>query len=144
MDRSVDPHRPIMTMHDLVTVEVTGLMEGFYSNLEDGLFELAYRNADPEYQRYCFELMRELRYRRPLLMSTFTASLKGAVGQLLFLCFELLHAEHVGPLPREPAEETFARSAAQAVGVEGYDTQSNRPVTMGRGMIPTPFRVQFE
>lgn len=81
MDRSVDPHRPIVTMHDLVTVEVTGLMEGFYSNLEDGLFELAYRNADPEYQRYCFELMRELRYRRPLLMSTFTASLKGAVGQ---------------------------------------------------------------
>ena len=79
MDRSVDPHRSILAMHSLVTGEVTGLMEGFYSNLEDGLFELAYRNADPEYQRYCFELMRELRYRRPLLMSTFTSSLENAV-----------------------------------------------------------------
>lgn len=72
MERSVDKHRSILTMHNRATEEVAGLMEGFHSNLEDGLFEVAYRNEDPGYQRFCFDLMRELRYRKPLLMSSFT------------------------------------------------------------------------
>ena len=63
-------------MHNLATEEVAGLMEGFYSNLEDGLFELAYRNGDAGYQRFCFELMRELRCRKPLLMTAFSRILR--------------------------------------------------------------------
>ncbi len=74
MNRSVD-HECLQTLqmlHRQVTAEVARLMEGFYSNLEDGLFELAYRDSDSTYQGYCFNLMRELRFRRQLLMETFT------------------------------------------------------------------------
>ncbi len=71
MNRSVD-HEHLHMMHRQVTAEVARLMEGFYSNLEDGLFELAYRDSDSSYQGYCFNLMRELRFRRQLLMDTFT------------------------------------------------------------------------
>ena len=35
-----------------------------------------------------------------------------AIRQLLFLSLDLLHAEHVGLLPREPAEESLARRGA--------------------------------
>jgi hypothetical protein len=80
MVRTIDPHRSLVAMHDLVIGEVTGLMEGFYSNLEDGLFELAYRNKQADYHRFCFEMMRELRHRRPQLMETFTECLRTAVN----------------------------------------------------------------
>jgi len=72
MDHSIDRHRSIVTMHKLAAEEVAGLMEGFHSNLEDGLFELAYRNSEPDHQRFCFDLMRELRFRKPLLMAAFS------------------------------------------------------------------------
>jgi len=157
MDRSVDPHRPILTMHDLVTEEVTGLMEGFYSNLEDGLFELAYRNTDPEYQRYCFELMRELRYRRPLLMSTFTASLQDAVGQWF--------AADVDASPvLEPELESLAdsmsrkciahfsgllgvlsRRATEITGVShALETLPIGPVQISRHFVSSCRRIEFE
>ncbi len=157
MDRSVDPHRPILTMHDLVTVEVTGLMEGFYSNLEDGLFELAYRNTDHEYQRYCFELMRELRYRRPLLMSTFTSSLKDAVGQWFSLDDQVR-------LELEPELESLAdsmsrkciahfsgllgglsRSAAGITGVaHALETLPIGPMQISRHFVSSCRRIEFE
>ena len=70
MDRSVE-RAHLDVMHQQVTIEVARLMEGFYSNLEDGLFELAYRDADTQYQGYCFNLMRELRFRRQALMDLF-------------------------------------------------------------------------
>ena len=54
-------------------------MEGFYSNLEDGLFELAYRHSDSTYHGYCFNLMRELRFRRQTLMDTFTSRMNDGV-----------------------------------------------------------------
>ncbi len=157
MDRSVDPHRPILTMHDLVTVEVTGLMEGFYSNLEDGLFELAYRNTDHEYQRYCFELMRELRYRRPLLMSTFTSSLKDAVGQWFSLDDQVR-------LELEPELESLADSMSRkciahfsgllgglsrrAAGITGVahalETLPIGPMQISRHFVSSCRRIEFE
>ena len=39
-----------------------------------------------------------------------------AVFELMRLGLELLHAEHVGALPREPGKEPFARGAAQTGG----------------------------
>lgn len=106
MDQSTDPHRSILTMHNLAAEEVAGLMEGFHSNLEDGLFELAYRNDSSDYQRFCFELMRELRFRRPLLMASFTRIL-GETADAWF-------AEPGGALPvaLEPELESLAETMA--------------------------------
>jgi len=105
MGRSVDPHRSILTMHELATGEVAGLMEGFYSNIEDGLFELAYRNSDADYQRFCFDLMRELRYRRPLLASTFSKSMSEAADAWFA-------APPEGALTLEPELEALADAMA--------------------------------
>jgi hypothetical protein len=51
------------------------------------------------------------------------ARMKCAVRDLLVARLELLDTKHVGPLPREPREKALARSAAQAVRVEGDDSQ---------------------
>ena len=56
------------------------------------------------------------------------ARVKRALRDLLVARLELLHAEHVGALPSEPREEALARCTAQAVRVEGDDSQENRPV----------------
>ncbi len=93
-------------MHNLTTEEVAGLMEGFHSNLEDGLFELAYRNSDTGYQRFCFDLMRELRFRKPLLMSSFTRIMRETADNWF--------SEPAGniPLALEPELETLADTLA--------------------------------
>lgn len=54
------------------------LMNGFYHNIEDGLFELAYSNQDQHQQRRVVELMRELRFRRKQLIKTFGRRLHNA------------------------------------------------------------------
>src|SRR5882672_1014217 len=46
------------------------------------------------------------------------ARLECAVGELMIVSLELLHAEHVRALAREPAEESFACRAAQTVRVK--------------------------
>ena len=70
MDRSMDPRNVFTAMHQHVTAEILHLMDGFYSNIEDGLFELAFRGEDEDKQRHCFDLMREMRYRRTNLIQT--------------------------------------------------------------------------
>ena len=72
MGRKQDPRGVFTAMHHKVTSELLRLMDGFYSNIEDGLFEFAYRNEEDEcQQRACFDLMRELRYRRSNLVQAF-------------------------------------------------------------------------
>lgn len=58
-------------IHTQVAGEVTRLMDGFYHNVEDGLFELAYAHNDQAQQRHVVETMRELRFRRKQLLQTF-------------------------------------------------------------------------
>lgn len=58
-------------IHTHATSELTRLMDGFYHNVEDGLFEMAYANQDQSQQRHAVELMRELRSRRKQLVRTF-------------------------------------------------------------------------
>ncbi len=58
-------------VHTQAHGQLMKLMDGFYSNIEDGLFELAYANDDQAQQRRAVELMRELRFRREHLLSTF-------------------------------------------------------------------------
>jgi hypothetical protein len=71
MDQKYDPRNVLTAMHHKLTGELLHLMDGFYSNIEDGLFELAFRDTDDAKQRHCFDLMREMRYRRTNLIQTF-------------------------------------------------------------------------
>ncbi len=72
MDQMGDPRNVITSMHHKVTGDLLHLMDGLYSNIEDGLFELAYRHEGNEtQQRRSFDLMREMRYRRSNLIQAF-------------------------------------------------------------------------
>jgi hypothetical protein len=72
MDQMVDPRNVITSMHHKVTGDLLHLMDGLYSNIEDGLFELAYRHEGDELQqRRSFDLMREMRFRRSNLIQAF-------------------------------------------------------------------------
>lgn len=65
----------IIASHRQATGEILHLLDGFYSNIEDGLFELAYRSASDEQRRRCFDLMRELRFRRAGLVKHFARAM---------------------------------------------------------------------
>ncbi len=67
----VDPNKLFAAIHTHVSGELMQLMNGFYYNIEDGLFELAYANEDQMQQRQVAELMRELRFRREQLLKAF-------------------------------------------------------------------------
>jgi len=71
MQQMVNAAKLFGAIHALVSGELMQLMDGFYHNIEDGLFELAYANSDQAQQRYVVELMRELRFRRKHLLITF-------------------------------------------------------------------------
>lgn len=78
MENRNDPRNVFSAMHHRVTGELLHLMDGFYSNIEDGLFELAFRNDDAEQRTRCFDLMREMRYRRGGLIQTFAKRMQRA------------------------------------------------------------------
>ncbi len=72
MDQTGDPRNVFTAMHHKVTGDLLHLMDGLYSNIEDGLFELAYQHEGNEaQQRRCFDLMREMRFRRSKLIQAF-------------------------------------------------------------------------
>ncbi len=78
MSQFHDARAQICAMHMQSTADLMQLMEGFFSNIEDGLFELAFREKDRERQRQSVELMRELRSRRTQLLNSFGKKLRGA------------------------------------------------------------------
>ena len=51
MDQQFDPGNVFTAMHHRVTGELLHLMDGLYSNIEDGLFELAYRTREDAQKR---------------------------------------------------------------------------------------------
>mgnify|MGYP001815059421 CR=1 FL=1 len=67
----IEANKVFAAVHTQVTGELMQLMNGFYHNIEDGLFEIAYTNQDQTQQRHLVELMRELRFRRKQLLRTF-------------------------------------------------------------------------
>ncbi|MEM6708762.1 MAG: DUF1631 family protein [Pseudomonadota bacterium] len=77
---STDPKTVFASLHHRVTGELLHLLDGFYSNIEDGLFELAYQGDDSQQRRRCFDLMREMRYRRGSLIQTFAKRLQRQGG----------------------------------------------------------------
>lgn len=78
MQPHMDPRNLINALHQSAALELVSLMDGFYSNIEDGLFELAYANENQEQQRRTVELMRELRFRREHLLKVFSRRLQGS------------------------------------------------------------------
>ena len=80
MGQQYDPRKVFTAIHHKVTGELLHLMDGFYSNIEDGLFELAYRHESDEvlHKRY-FDLMREMRYRRSNLIKAFAKRMQRGV-----------------------------------------------------------------
>jgi hypothetical protein len=82
----------LAAMHESVTGELLRLIDGFYSNIEDGLFELAFRTGDEPQRRRCFDLMRELRFRRTGLVKAFARAMD-RYGSLWFAADESLDAE---------------------------------------------------
>lgn len=71
-----DPKTVFASIHHRITGELLHLLDGFYSNIEDGLFELAYQGDNGAQRRRCFDLMREMRYRRGSLIQTFAKRLQ--------------------------------------------------------------------
>lgn len=80
MQQNADPKQVVGALHFQAAGELLRLMEGFYNNIEDGLFELAYANENADQQRETVELMRELRFRREHLIRTFGKRLQSAAN----------------------------------------------------------------
>lgn len=101
MLQPVDPKNLLSAMHFKACSELMRLMDGFYSNIEDGLFEHAFKNDSADQQRQTVELMRELRFRREHLLKTFGKRMQNAVqawfgeDQTPDYLEERLHAEHL-------------------------------------------------
>ncbi len=79
MERQLDPGNVFTAMHHRVTGEILHLMDGLYCNIEDGLFELAYRTESDEQKRRCFDLMREMRFQRSRVVQSFARRLQSAL-----------------------------------------------------------------
>jgi hypothetical protein len=71
MVREVDAGTVFAAMHHHVTGELLHLMDGLFANIEDGLFELAFRADHNDQKRRCFDLMRDLRLQRSRVVQTF-------------------------------------------------------------------------
>lgn len=78
MAEQFDPSNVFTAMHHRVTGELLHLMDGLYSNIEDGLFELAFRARQEEQKRRCFDLMREMRFQRSRVVQNFAKRLQAA------------------------------------------------------------------
>ena len=79
MQQNVDPRKLLGAMHFQASGELMRLLDGFFSNIEDGLFELAYSNSDGSQQRKTIELMREMRIRREHLLKNFGKRMQRSV-----------------------------------------------------------------
>ena len=73
-----DPRNVLTAVHHHATSHLLHLLDGLYSNIEDGIFELAYRSVDQAQQSRCFDLMREMRFRRSKLIHAFARAMHKA------------------------------------------------------------------
>jgi len=60
------------SIHHEAISEVLHLLDGFYENLEHGLFELAYNLSDQSIQGRCAEVMKDLRLQKAKTIGRFT------------------------------------------------------------------------
>ena len=71
MQTGGDPRNVLSALLIEAMRKITQLMEGFYHNTEDGLFEIAYASENVDQRQKIVELMRELRFQRNHLMKSF-------------------------------------------------------------------------
>ncbi|MBX3707372.1 MAG: DUF1631 family protein [Pseudomonadales bacterium] len=81
MGRQSEPANVISALHHRVTGELLHLVDGLYANIEDGLFELAYRAPEEARKRRYFDLMREMRYRKSSLIQGLARRMQQALQQ---------------------------------------------------------------
>lgn len=110
MGHQFDPATVISALHHRVTGELLHLMDGLYANIEDGIFELAYRTADETRKRRYFDLMREMRYRKSSLVQGFARRMQLARD----------HWFQPGTLPEEFDPEISARAGRMAERCMGH------------------------
>ena len=106
-----DPQNVFTAMHHKATGELLHLMDGLYLNIEDGLFEFAYRHEDDEdRQRACFDLMRELRYRRSTLIQSFAKRMQRGLDHWLGekMEFDTEYDVHLDQLAQRMSEKCSA------------------------------------
>ena len=113
MQGSVDPNNLLSALHFQASGELLHLMEGFYSNIEDGLFEVAYSSDDKVQQRRLIELMRELRYRREHLVKTFGKRVQKSAQE--WIAEDQLTPDYLEE--RQQAEEIAARCSSHFGGL---------------------------
>jgi hypothetical protein len=114
MDQQYDPGNVFAGMHHKVTGELLRLMDGLYSNIEDGLFELASRTEEENHHRHCFDLMRELRFRRSQAIQQFA---RGMQGSLESWFNNVPEAEDTPPAHRALAQQMSEKCSAHFGGV---------------------------
>lgn len=114
MGPNKDPLNVFTAMHHKATGELLHLMDGLYMNIEDGLFEFAYRHEDDEAkQRACFDLMRELRYRRSNLIQSFAKRMQRGLDYWLSdkLEFDTEYDVHLDQVAQKMSEKCTAHFA---------------------------------
>lgn len=79
----LDRKRLFANLHCYMTDELSELMNGFYHNIEDGLFELAYSNPDAKQRKIIAGLMRDLRARQRLLLEKFNTQVASSAQDWL-------------------------------------------------------------
>jgi hypothetical protein len=94
-------------LHHQVVTELLHLLDGFFVNLEYGLFEMADRLDDEALRTRSFNLMREMRHQRPRILRTFTRLLEADQVRWTEPCEEIEEDEalhrHAGALARKGA-----------------------------------------
>ncbi len=141
-----DPEAVLNALHHNVTGELLRLIDGFYSNIEDGLFELAYRTGDESQRRRCFDLMRELRFRRTGLVKAFARSMDRYRG-LWFEQNELLESDaatghDLDQLIMRMAEKSSSHFSGVLQRIaERAEVATGRPFKGGQDVPISPRRV---
>ena len=114
MGPSADPRSVFTAMHHKATGELLHLMDGLYLNIEDGLFEFAYRHeGDEDRQRACFDLMRELRFRRSNMIQAFARRMQRGLDDWMEdkLEFDTEYDVHLDETARRMSEKCSAHFA---------------------------------
>ncbi|MEQ8783472.1 MAG: DUF1631 family protein [Roseibium album] len=131
MDQQLDPSNVFTAMHHRVTGEILHLMDGLYSNIEDGLFELAYRTQQDEQKRRCFDLMREMRFQRSRVVQNFARRLQNA-----FEAWVSASASDRAPVHSDQAQRMAHKCHAHFSGVL-HNLTERAAYALGRDMERT-------
>ena len=142
MDQQYDPGNVFTSMHHQVTGELLRLMDGLYSNIEDALFELASRTRSESRKRQCFNLMRELRYRRPQAIQQFARGMQNSLDYW----FENLPEPEEGTAHDQEMATQMAEKCAAHFGRLLQSLAERTGYAMGRdvdsSLLPiSPYRV---